>query len=368
MLLFMAGIDAGAQTRAIVPRASGEGSVGTTNKHWGTGYFDTLFVSNVSVVGAGGAVTGVVASITNTDGSLTYSRTTNSAGNFIYNLSVQFNTPSGGFINAQFFTNSAIYSGLVPGYDMNQATQTFIVPAGVTQMAAKAWAGGGSGGTSGSGGAGGWGYALFQTTPGETLVLIVGKGGLKGVPGLATNAPFGGFGAGSAVNVGQGAGFSGIFSSGVVSQASAIFIVGGGGGGGGTGGAGGSTNGADGTTVGTNAIAGTGGTQSAGGVSNGIAFFGGNAYDLGVGTTRSLGGGGGGYYGGGGAWSFAGGTTVYGGGGGGSSYKAPTRIIAYSFTRGNNTGDPDWQSPWGNGGASGVSGSDGAIQLWWNAP
>ena len=29
-------------TRNIVPRANGEGSIGTAAKHWGAGYFDTL--------------------------------------------------------------------------------------------------------------------------------------------------------------------------------------------------------------------------------------------------------------------------------------------------------------------------------------
>ena len=29
-------------TRNLVPRANGEGSIGTTAKHWGAGHFDTL--------------------------------------------------------------------------------------------------------------------------------------------------------------------------------------------------------------------------------------------------------------------------------------------------------------------------------------
>ena len=42
-------------TRGIVPRANGEGSIGTEKKHWGGGFFDKLSVKTLEVIGGGGA-------------------------------------------------------------------------------------------------------------------------------------------------------------------------------------------------------------------------------------------------------------------------------------------------------------------------
>lgn len=33
-------------TKSLVPRATGEGGIGTSAKHWGTGYIDTMTVSS----------------------------------------------------------------------------------------------------------------------------------------------------------------------------------------------------------------------------------------------------------------------------------------------------------------------------------
>ena len=40
-------------TRGIVPRANGEGSIGTEKKHWGGAFFDKLSVKALEVIGGG---------------------------------------------------------------------------------------------------------------------------------------------------------------------------------------------------------------------------------------------------------------------------------------------------------------------------
>lgn len=40
-------------TRNFVPRANGEGSIGTEKKHWGGGFFDKLAVKTLEVIGGG---------------------------------------------------------------------------------------------------------------------------------------------------------------------------------------------------------------------------------------------------------------------------------------------------------------------------
>ena len=40
-------------TRNYVPRANGEGSIGTEKKHWGGGFFDNLAVRTLEVIGGG---------------------------------------------------------------------------------------------------------------------------------------------------------------------------------------------------------------------------------------------------------------------------------------------------------------------------
>lgn len=45
-------------TRNIVPRATGEGSIGTSAKTWGAGYFDNLAVTNIITGNVTGNVTG----------------------------------------------------------------------------------------------------------------------------------------------------------------------------------------------------------------------------------------------------------------------------------------------------------------------
>lgn len=219
---------------------------------------------------------------------------------------------------------------------------TFVVPAGVQSIQFELWGAGGAGGSQSGATGGGGAYVLgeFGVTPGETLTIMVGEGG---------------------VTTGDGGGSSVILDS----SSTVWFVAAGGGGGGsdgnsgnsctgGRGGAGGADQGENGTdkTSGLGgycdtAQGGTGGSLSSGGTGgvyygqapypcegeDGAYMEGGasngtysNCYvnraswwEAGGGQANGGGGGGGaGYYGGGGAgffWTYCG-----GGGGGGSSY------------------------------------------------
>jgi autotransporter-associated beta strand protein len=83
-------------------------------------------------------------------------------------------------------------------YTTSNATQTFTVPNGVTSVTLKAWGGGGSGGNKNAdarGGGGGGGYVTntYSVSAGQTISIVVGKGGvivsntLTGVSGEASS-------------------------------------------------------------------------------------------------------------------------------------------------------------------------------------
>lgn len=207
---------------------------------------------------------------------------------------------------------------------VSDAAQAWVVPAGVTYIYAKVWAAGG-----GPGGAGGWGTgapggsgghtrAIIPVTPGQTLQMVVPRGGYGGQ--TAGGWPGGGAYSSSGGNYGAtGGGYAGIF---LTSHATGnqLLIAGGGGGGGASrggplneGGPGGGLIGLDGESPfsGYYSYRGRGGTQSAGGVGGGTSgsqWQGGQASAYG-------GGGGGGYYGGSGG-SYVEDRTMAGGGGG----------------------------------------------------
>jgi hypothetical protein len=202
-------------------------------------------------------------------------------------------------------------------------TYTWNVPAGTKYLFAKVWGSAGApdgfsnGFPGGNGGSGGYAQAVIPVTPGETLLIGVGRTTNNG--GATKN--FGG----------AGGGFSSIF------RGTTPLIIGGGGGGGmvnGTaaGGAGGGASGQA-STDGQG-----GGTQSAGGSPNGSFLQGG------------LNGGGGGYYGGGGGSDIT-------AGGGGSGFINASGNIYTSYTTGNrrfppNTSDLDYPSGTSFGGLS----------------
>ena len=77
--------------------------------------------------------------------------------------------------------------------DANIGISTCTVPAGVTKVTIAAWGGGGGGGYGQNGaGGGGGGYCgqSFTVTPGETLTITVGKGGVGGYVDLESSSEF----------------------------------------------------------------------------------------------------------------------------------------------------------------------------------
>lgn len=266
-------------------------------------------------------------------------------------------------------------------YSYSGLTASFTVPAGVTSVTAKLWAGGGGGGIYGAanGGAGGFTSGTFYVTAGQTYHVIVGGGGLVGVPYVSGG--LGGFGGGGVGTLGDaagggGGGYSGIFLT-SVAQSNAVLIAGGGGGGTGyiAGGGGGGSTGGDGLTAG----GGKGGSQVVGGAAgNGSTSppYAGQALQGGQGTGARLsgaddgGGGGGGYFGGGG------GTSDATGGGGGSGYVNTGSVTLSCNLQGTNgstlnapppyTTDVDYVAGIGLGGWA-KKGGDGRVVLYYTS-
>ena len=276
------------------------------------------------------------------------------------------------------------YSIVTP-YIYTGANQSFTVPLSIYPpiVTVYMW-GAGGGGNSGShptnyGGAGAYVQGTLTVTPGETLTIIVGQGGVAiTVNGAAAAATYGGGGGvpsgGNSTQNSSGGGRS------AIQRSSADIVTAGAGGGSGMTNAGSNPAGytlAGGaaTWTGTasagdypssSSYAGQGGTPSAGGASG--ASYNPNTVTN-VGTSGSLytggtaglygGGGGGGYYGGGGG---NGGDGSYGhGGGGGSSFTALlTNATGSNSTNGYsapNTSSSYYQSGAGAGGTTGVGGN-----------
>jgi len=219
------------------------------------------------------------------------------------------------------------FPDVIQTYIYTGANQDILVPTNYSFCEYIIWAAAGSRGQDNvtnmatyRGGAGGATTGILAVTGGETLIAIVGQGGLSANPSFTTRA--GGYG-----GSGSCAMPSGDYRSGRGGGRSAIrriseeLATAGGGGGGGVqpsslGGVGGGTTGGS-TAAG-------GGTQSAGGVGStgtaGSAFQGGNGAAYG-------GSGGGGLFGGGG-----GGNATNNGGGGGSGLAGGTSALTYQGT------------------------------------
>jgi hypothetical protein len=235
-------------------------------------------------------------------------------------------------------------------YAYTGANQSFVVPTGVNWIFVKLWGAGG-----GAGRAGGWGYGadggggghtrgLFQVTPGQTIILVVGRGGT--VVNGSTQS-YGGGGTnnsnGDPAYSGHGGGYCGVFVS-SVSQANALAIAGGGGGGGSSrawfgniGGGGGGLVAQRGSSPydGKFSGGGGGGSQSSSGSggsappgTNGLS---GSALQGGSPGVNSYGGGGGGGYFGGGGGGYSEQNTMAGGGGG-SGYVNPNGLLTGTYT------------------------------------
>jgi len=250
--------------------------------------------------------------------------------------------------------------------------QSFIVPAGVSQLNVKLWGAGGGGGreypgwgTPLAGGAGGYSEATISVTPGETLDVIVGQAGWT--TSSAVTYTFGG-GAGPKSPVGGGVGGG---RSAIRRDSDELITAGGGGGGSNSnlyvtdiGGNGGGLSG----TGGGDLQNGSGGTQISGGAASqyngaepGTQFQGGRGSSE-VGGGHCSSGGGGGWYGGGGG--------NIGLGGGGSGYISGQGVSNGSTITGSgisppNTEDPIYLAPAGVGGNPGGTAGSGLVVIFW---
>ena len=233
------------------------------------------------------------------------------------------------------------------------------MPAGITSIQTRVWgaAGGGANSTyyTGQGGGAGGGYSIgtVAVTPGQTLTIVTGQGGIPN--SLTTTYGGGGQGGNSTASAirrgGSGGGMSAVFSAAAKTAANALVVAGGGGGASpgadlgtvGAGGGGATTGGQDGDAV----RSGRGGTQAAGGAAAtgnsscplaptaGAQFQGGNGANASAAQNEGGGGGGGGYFGGGGGVCQSA-SQQNGGGGGGSAYIGGTGVTAASTTAGAN--------------------------------
>jgi hypothetical protein len=267
------------------------------------------------------------------------------------------------------------------GFSYTGSYITYTVPTGVTTYFVYMWGAGGSGNNQGvNGGAGAFLSGIFSVTPGETLRLVVGKGGIAAGQN-ATDAQGGGGSSLGSANSAQGGGRSAIQRD-IGGTFTEVVTVGGGGGAGyyGRNGGAGSytTQGRRGfdqayttTFLNANPSAGGGGGPTSGGqgaygktASDGTQFRGGDVI-LSFGNPNG-GGGGGGWYGGGGG---SGGTPGEGSpGGGGSSYIANLTSVSGEDSAGQpapGTSSPIY--PGGTVAAGGISntqaGGNGYIAL-----
>jgi hypothetical protein len=265
----------------------------------------------------------------------------------------------------------------------------YTVPSNCTSLTFNMWGAGGSGGNGNPGGGGAYNTGKIAVTSGETLQLIVGRGGQYGTAtqwSTMTNAEGGGGGGGGLSGQGgQGGGRTAIQKLVSGSYLEVVTAGGGGSAGGNAGTYGGNayfsgTSQNAGTTYGQGRVP-TGGSATAGGLNtftarvgfpwDGTQFTGGfasNAFNVSPVTGAcGGGGGGGGYYGGGGGGRS--GADTYGGGGGGS-YCNATYITNYSGSNGTSnvavaSGIAGYITGCGRGGSSGSTnnGSNGVIVL-----
>ncbi len=266
--------------------------------------------------------------------------------------------------------------------------QSFVVPAGVTQIRVKLWGAGGGSYTGdlthGRGGGGGFSYAELPVTAGETLTVVVGKPGgsafLTWTNGLTI---YGGAGYGGLYS-GDGAGRSALrrgtselVTAGAGGGAGGCDGLSGNGGGGGWPGGNGTDTPPNDTTYG---LSGTGATAQCGGKggdlkgyaltcptqqgagSGGFALTGGST----IKSAAGQGGGGGGWFGGGSGGGDGGGCTG-GGGGGGSCWADPAQGCVISAVNWNAAAatDAHYRAGVAAGGSAGGKGADGAVVVFW---
>ncbi len=259
-------------------------------------------------------------------------------------------------------------------YSYTGVNQTYVVPAGITQITVKVWGAGGGAADidTNVGGSGGFTNATISVTPLETLNIVVSGGG-----DLGTSGGTGGFGGGGTGGTGGGITGGGGGGRSAIYRGNDDLVVAGGGGGAVTaancpscyGGSGGGLNGSGGMAY-EGAVNINYGNQTSGGTEiTGYAYGTPGSKNLGGtgggGSWRGGGGGGAGYYGGGGGGGEGVGNAV--GGGGGSGYIDGFGVSAATTTTGINetpprTSDVDHQIRIGYGGnSSNATGGNGLI-------
>jgi len=231
---------------------------------------------------------------------------------------------SGTRIVSVFSSEDFIVPDVIQTYSFTGANQDILVPAGYNSCEYIIWGAAGSRATNITplrGGAGGATTGILAVTGGESLIAIVGQGGLSTTASIQSRA--GGYG-GSGSCSGDGSFFSGRGGGRSAIRRSSTELATAGGGGGAsynTGSEGGVGGGATGGSAGSTGTSG-GGTQSAGGASGGgtagSSLQGGNGVIYG-------GSGGGGLFGGGGGGNST-------GGGGGSGFAGGTSALTYQGT------------------------------------
>lgn len=264
-------------------------------------------------------------------------------------------------------------------FESTGTVQTLVIPPGVHGVEIKAWGAGGGGADFTAGGAGSFAKSgPIAVSAGETLTIVVGRGGR-----YASNfAAFGGGGTRAPISStpctnatvfdppinGGGGGYSGVFRGATVAQASALVVAGGGGGAGagsssGTVGNGGAGGGAVGGVSNYENGRGGGGTQTAGGAGGVGAESGSAGGPLQGGFSDCAGqggGGGGGYFGGGGSAAVNGNDA---GGGGGSSYAPGGLTLPGTGAAPPAITDSDYASDTALGATPRASGRDGRVVI-----
>ncbi len=215
---------------SVVPFSASNGSVGLASRPWG-GVFANEFHAGGSSLTTTSLVLGGVSMPpvprAPNDG---FARTLFAVGDTNYYWGFIGGPGPGSGSQLPIGTNRTSFA-----YSMG-STNTFIVPAGITNMAIWLWGGaGGTGhGTLGRGGAGGFYYAELTVLPSEVYLISVGGGGSSASVGWGPNGMLGGVK--SAVccsqEAGHGGGASAVFKG---TGTNYVLVAGGGGGGGGSG-------------------------------------------------------------------------------------------------------------------------------------
>jgi hypothetical protein len=181
---------------------------------------------------------GGVAASSNGGGGINYAITQLLVGNTVTYGTVNAGGTGNGANGSMTVTWSTATSA---NYGYSGDVQSFTVPAGVQQITARVIGAAGGGGTNATGGAGANIAANISVTPGQTIYMIVGRGGLNYANQTTAGtlaqggAGIGGTYSGNTAAGSGGGGFSGIFtqnpSNAEVAASSAILVAGGGGGG-----------------------------------------------------------------------------------------------------------------------------------------